>query len=345
MATQFRSKGKGKERKVYPINKKKAYGVERTIAYEEVESLRNQGKRARLIKTNRRLDLYAAFVAMTPADVPSAHTVKPPATVNVVEKPSRSNKASTVTNGSAVNLDYLLGIESTSGKLNLNKKEIEMYLNDPGHSGAVIRDHIMHFVSVDPSTISMISETIPTDLPDGFVVMEKHGNTPGYYFYQSVPDNQKPRKLPQLQYDLPDVWTVRLEGDSLKRFITSVKTVEKSSVALKLSLNGDKDSASVDLGYTSKDADYNTQIINVDKMAATTRAPPQERRSESVSLPTEYVLSTLRTMLGNKEFKNPDMSVVELSIREDYPIRMRTRRLGPNDEHIEVEGLVAPRME
>lgn len=64
--TQFRSKGKGKNRKTYPISGKKPYGVNRQLAYEEVLQLRNRGKKARLIQTNKRLDLYAPYESVIP---------------------------------------------------------------------------------------------------------------------------------------------------------------------------------------------------------------------------------------------------------------------------------------
>lgn len=59
--TQFRSKGTGKNRKTYPIRDRKPYGVTRELAYEDVMALRKKGMRARLIKTNKKLDLYAPY--------------------------------------------------------------------------------------------------------------------------------------------------------------------------------------------------------------------------------------------------------------------------------------------
>lgn len=63
--TEFRTKGKGKNRKIYPV-KRKAYGVPRELAYKDVEKLRAEGDRARLIKTNKRLDLYAPYESVLP---------------------------------------------------------------------------------------------------------------------------------------------------------------------------------------------------------------------------------------------------------------------------------------
>ena len=56
--TEFRSKGKGRNRKVFPINPRKPYGVSRELAAEEVQALRDKGQKARLIKTNRKKELY-----------------------------------------------------------------------------------------------------------------------------------------------------------------------------------------------------------------------------------------------------------------------------------------------
>ena len=66
--TQFRSKGKGKDRKAYPVNPRKPYGISREAAYEDVQAMRAQGQKARLIETNRRLDLYAPYESVLPPE-------------------------------------------------------------------------------------------------------------------------------------------------------------------------------------------------------------------------------------------------------------------------------------
>ena len=59
--TEFRSKGRGEGKKVYPINKRRPYGESRRKAEKDVKRLRDSGKRTRLIETNRRLRLYAPY--------------------------------------------------------------------------------------------------------------------------------------------------------------------------------------------------------------------------------------------------------------------------------------------
>ena len=55
--------------RVFPIQKRKPYGISRTLAYEDVQAMRNAGKRARLIETNTRLDLYAPYESVLPGSV------------------------------------------------------------------------------------------------------------------------------------------------------------------------------------------------------------------------------------------------------------------------------------
>ena len=56
---EYRSRGKGKDRQVYPIGsgRRKPYGIPRELAYDDVKQIRSEGGRARLIETNRRLQL------------------------------------------------------------------------------------------------------------------------------------------------------------------------------------------------------------------------------------------------------------------------------------------------
>lgn len=86
--TEFRSKGKGKDRKVYPVQKK-PFGMARNLAMDEVLAMRRQGKRARLIETNKRLDLYAPYESTIPSDITENSKETPeskaiPATIDAV---------------------------------------------------------------------------------------------------------------------------------------------------------------------------------------------------------------------------------------------------------------------
>jgi hypothetical protein len=81
--TEFRSKGKGNERKVYPVGKKQPFGITKDLAYKDVAALRERGKKARLIETNRRLSLYAPYKGVILSTLPAQITsqeIKPDST-------------------------------------------------------------------------------------------------------------------------------------------------------------------------------------------------------------------------------------------------------------------------
>ena len=63
--TEFR---KHKNGKAFPITPRKAYGESRAPAEEVVQELRKKGMRARLIKTNRKKDLYAPYKGVLPVE-------------------------------------------------------------------------------------------------------------------------------------------------------------------------------------------------------------------------------------------------------------------------------------
>ena len=58
----------GKVKHVNTQNRRKPYGVSREVAYEEVQAMRKSGHKARLIETNRRLDLYAPYESVLPSN-------------------------------------------------------------------------------------------------------------------------------------------------------------------------------------------------------------------------------------------------------------------------------------
>ena len=58
----------GKVKHVNTQNRRKPYGVSRQVAYEDVQAMRKSGHKARLIETNRRLDLYAPYESVLPSN-------------------------------------------------------------------------------------------------------------------------------------------------------------------------------------------------------------------------------------------------------------------------------------
>lgn len=59
----------GKKQAVPVKKRKNPYGVQRPIAFEEVQQLRDKGERARLVETNPKHKLYAAYEGVTGKDI------------------------------------------------------------------------------------------------------------------------------------------------------------------------------------------------------------------------------------------------------------------------------------
>ncbi|MHB1708770.1 MAG: hypothetical protein ACYCT2_04760 [Thermoplasmataceae archaeon] len=143
--TEFRSKGEGKDRVVYPVKKKQAFGVPRNLAYSEVQALRAKGMKARLIKTNRTLDLYAPYESVLPSQAPAAQAVQEPAQLaEPSHLPARlqhdSGEEKRVTPG----LPVYEFMEKVAGKMKMRNPTV---YNNNGSS---------EFVSVDDAHVYMV---------------------------------------------------------------------------------------------------------------------------------------------------------------------------------------------
>jgi len=123
--TEFRTKGKGKDRQVYPV-KKKPFGIPRKLAYEDVEALRSKGERARLIKTNRKLDLYAPYIAdIKVKDLEPEPPSNTPATYVDPVKAAENNEASKDVSESGIPLSDVLAINK------MKQMENQFKMKDP----------------------------------------------------------------------------------------------------------------------------------------------------------------------------------------------------------------------
>ena len=80
-----------KDGKTRPITKRDPYGVSRSLALEEVERLRKEGERARLIETNRKRKLYAPYKStLKPQNTTEENNQEHPQ--NTEEKPNDVKK-------------------------------------------------------------------------------------------------------------------------------------------------------------------------------------------------------------------------------------------------------------
>ena len=347
--TEFRTKGKGKERNVYPIKKRQAFGVPRKLAYDEVEALRKEGKKARLIKTNQRLDLYAPYEGMLLQE--SSATAKParaPEPVSVTtENAAGPSKQRNISYGDKVDVRELIGIDNLRGKLNLNSEDLKMFFSS-GNMKITIDNDTLTFISVDPSHVAMIQETMETNLPNGYLDPTSYGKEFSTEWMNNPPKSGTNLRWPSLDYE-QDSWDVRLEGDQLRPFLNFLQKTKDDTV--RFSLEGDTKKASVGIYRSVDDPDsYKPKRELIETVSAVSSRQPRDVpsgwvTSEKATFATEYLRSTIRTMLGRNEFQNPKEAVLTLRMKRDYPVEFSTRKIGPNGEHIEVKGIIAPRME
>jgi hypothetical protein len=351
--TEFRTKGKGKDRQVYPIRKKQPFGVPRKLAYEEVMALRQQGKKARLIKTNQRLDLYAPYEAIIPdgsepVQEPKADGMNTPDAPRNGTVPAGA-KAREVSSGDRVNVRELLGIDNNRGKLNLNSDDLKMFYGQGSHMKIMADNGKLTLLSIDPAHVAMIRETMETDLPNGYLEPVAYGRDFATEWTNSAPAGSDRIRYPTVDY-ASDSWTVRLEGEQLRTFLNALQKSKEDTI--KFRLEGDSQKASVRILNQIPDVESSKPREElIESVNAISNRPKLEDKptgwdtSESVVFATEYLRSTIRTMLGRNEFQNPKMAVLTMRLKQEYPVEMETRRIGPKGEHIEVKGIIAPRME
>ena len=327
--------------RVFPIQKRKPYGISRQLAYEDVQAFRKEGKKARLIKTNNKLDLYAPYVSDIP-DAPETHTKEP-------EKEEKISGSRKVTEGQRIDLREQLALVSGNGKSNMNNAELNEYFSNDSRIKATIKDGKLTFLSVDPAHISMIMETMDTDLPDGFLYPVTYGKDFEMEWSKSqIPEGNVKLRWPELNFN-SDSWTVRLEGESLKKFIKDLRSIDGDAVRFNLIGGTDKSSVQIcrmEVQDVGKDKAVPIDTFNASSNRLENKDVPDGwDTSDRVLMPREYLQKTITAMLGRKGSLNPSDQVLTMQLKRDYPLVASTRRIGPNGEHIEIQGAVAPRME
>lgn len=337
--TEFRKRKD--DGRVFPIQKRKPYGISRQLAYEDVQAFRKEGKKARLIKTNNKLDLYAPYVSDIP-DAPETHTKEP-------EKEEKISGSRKVTEGQRIDLREQLALVSGNGKSNMNNAELKEYFSNDSRIKATIKDGKLTFLSVDPAHISMIMETMDTDLPDGFLYPVTYGKDFEMEWSKSqIPEGNVKLRWPELNFN-SDSWTVRLEGESLKKFIKDLRSIDGDAVRFNLIGGTDKSSVQIcrmEVQDVGKDKAVPIDTFNASSNRLENKDVPDGwDTSDRVSMPREYLQKTITAMLGRKGSLNPSDQVLTMQLKRDYPLVASTRRIGPNGEHIEIQGAVAPRME
>jgi hypothetical protein len=337
--TEIRTRGKGKDRIVYPIKKRQSFGISKELAYGEVQALRNQGKRARLIKTNRKLDLYAPYIADL-RDGPGA----PQADEIRTDQPGKDSNRN-INNGDRVNISTDLGILNPGGEINLNNEDLRQFFGKDSTMNIAVNDRTLALTSVNAEHISMLRETMDTDLPNGYLVPVGYGKEFSTEWTNSARGNSS--KWPKLDYE-KDSWTVRLEGKNLEAFLEILKS---DSGKVQFTMNGDSKNASVEIrsGGIHDKIDRHTPgtgitTVTSNRILKEENTPSGWDVSVKAAYATEYLRPLIRTMMGRSEFRHPGDSVLIMKMKQDYPLEAETRRI-TGGKRVTVQGLIAPRMD
>lgn len=356
MATKFRTKGKGNDRKVYPVGngRRKPYGIERSLAAEDVQRLRKQGKRTRLIETNKRLDLYSAFISDLPdqaetsapsqSDSPAAisstvhaNPVEPAITSSSTTPPPQSNRNFVVSKEKTESIFSSLGILNDKGKLNELKRNYQQWFGE-GEVKITVEDGRTELLAMDKKYIAMIRERFFTTLPDGKYTLK----TDNEGIPQIVPlddyDSRAARmKLPSLDYGI-NAGVISIQKDKLKEFISTVnQNSNEGSVFLFQSKEGRN---GIDLIAKKEDIEGN----NADKVIY--HYDGQVPDNIRCSIDSGYMSSAIDTMLGRKRAKNPEgINDFLIKIKSDYPLEIGFTGTDNRGESVGYKAFVAPRIE
>ncbi|MGP6208015.1 hypothetical protein ACNF42_08325 [Cuniculiplasma sp. SKW3] len=339
--TEFRTKGKGKDKKVYPIQKRKPYGISRTLAYEDVQKLRSQGKRARLIETNKRLDLYAPFISDLPEPTQTAPVIA--TTKSEVSQDNenipmqiKNNKDLVVKEEKSRLILDSLGILNDKGGLNIPNKEYRKWFED---GDAIIRvdDGKGELLAIDKSTVAMIRERFFTTLPNGSYVIQKRDDGSISIQPSDGYDTKASRlRIPSLDYGANSAVLV-IPSDRLKDFISSVNQYSKKENVF-LFKSGEKNN-----GMDVIAMDPNIRGTNEDVIYHYDGPVPEGIRC---SISSEYMASVIDTMLGKSRKKNPrGISDFLIKVKADYPMEIGFTGADNRGEPVGYKAWIAPRME
>lgn len=303
---EFRSKGKGKDRKVYPVSGKKPYGTSRELAYEDVVAMRNQGKRARLIQTNKKLDLYAPYESVLPPEpVQVSEGTRTP------EEPKTPEEAPTVATSEnqdpkdmPVTIDQVQTMKAQlTGVMGKGWSEPTVYSKN-GNTYAL---------SIDDARVAMIYESVKgtTSIEEG-------------------PVGQKV-KLPLVDFSDSESAKFLISKDSRQQILKEIRENKDVMEVVFHKPEGYKNEAYIFLMGTE---DREPIILgNPLKFAM------KNRNSESYTdhIPAEYFKKLLRNM--GKLQKENGVSDLELKFRSDYPVE-----LSGSNSKMEFGTFIAPRL-
>lgn len=337
--TEFRTKGKGKERKVYPV-KKQAYGISRELAYKDVTALRDEGKKARLIRTNRKLDLYAPYVSdlpgsnVTPNSNTSANPGNVPQNTPAVE-PAQPLAVTQTKEGMSIQEDYAkhilnsLGILNNDGKSDLKKSVFNDYITS-GLNLMKVQGRMFDFTAIDYARTSIVTKKGYAGVPDGDYIIKEGSNGPEIV---AVDEYRAPKlpKLSGLDYTGDMTAQANLNPQQTRDFIKAIQKAETLGENVRFQGNNQ---GGIDIIAGNKETIFHIDGTD-DKKVSAMRA----------SYSPELLTNLLKMMIGNKSYRNPNAIHMKVTMKTDYPMSLDCSEYVGVRSDVHVTGLLAPRME
>ncbi len=295
--TQFRTKGKGENRKVYPVGKGNPYGEPRDRALREVISLRERGERARLIETNKRLSLYAPYestLKQEPNEIDK--TKKEVAPVNETATNTEHHTTEQIPSKSVIDdMNDLLTDVSRAKDRATWAPMIES------------KDGVTTEGWMDPSTVMMIIRAREGTLTDG----EKNG------IIDALGWSHKERslKIPDLDYSKDGAFQ-QIDPNEFKEISTSIsKFMEENNsklgdVVLKFTTKDNVFTVSASTKRAFKEASADRKIL--DRMVQEHAGGPMDRK---VAVSADYFMNAAKGIGARK-------TGFGISIKNDYPVTL-----------------------
>jgi len=321
-----------------PIKEKKPFGIPREKAMIDVEKLREMGKRARLIETNRKRKLYAPYEAA----IDESENLSPETNMNEVEKTKSEIKNTDNTTKTL----YELGFINDKGKVSLNKNILSEFLLKSEYpynhyATATVQDGKLEFMAIHLMRFAAIRKILPTKLPNGVyeiyydkeekqLKMEKIGDN-----NNEIKDFNESLNRIYFENYPKDRINVNLEGDQLKEFIETIKNIKE---------DGYYSSGSV---IFEKEANSDKVKIKFWDHSHTVNYQMETKANDGISNPVKveisaYLLYNTLRMLGREK----DTNSISLDLKTDFAVQIHTKQKiddeASSNAYVESYGVIAP---
>jgi len=306
----IKQNGKNQHVNMNGKNRKKPFGIQKDMAKKDVDLLRKEGKRARLIETNRRLDLYAPYEANIQSPTPSVPQPEP--------TPSIQKAAPSSENNESVNAD---NVPIVTHEAEMAKKLISSVTPDKEYSPYTIysKDGKTYVLSVDNSHIAMYYAEINgvTQKPE-------------------EPVGQRIR-IPTLDLESHDALVSELLEPEQKQLLKELSEIKKAK---------NEPSQLTIYKPEGREKAYMC-LINTDKWDPIVLGDPipisikQSGWAPFISYyPYDYFSDAIKGLRHIDKELGMKQSNISIRLKEDYPILIST-----GNNTINYNTLIAPRME